>query len=91
MHDANHAEDPGRMWPLTQTLSKNLRRAQRFFIGFAQWACANERPEDLRVRAQTDPHSPSFGDNLVTPCTKMQQAAPKVSPIIPLKAVASYT
>jgi integrase len=32
-----------------------------------------------------------FGDNLVTPCTKMQQATPKVSPIIPLKAVASYT
>jgi hypothetical protein len=32
-----------------------------------------------------------FGDNLVTPCTKMQQATPEVSPIIPLKAVASYT
>ena len=32
---------------------------QRFFIGFAQWACANERPEDLRLRAQTDPHSPA--------------------------------
>jgi putative endopeptidase len=31
---------------------------QRFFIGFAQWACSNERPEDLRVRAATDPHSP---------------------------------
>jgi putative endopeptidase len=43
---------------------KNLQAAdgltpeQRFFVGFAQWACANERPEDLRVRAQTDPHSP---------------------------------
>ena len=43
---------------------KNLQPAdgltpeQRFFIGFAQWDCANERPEDLRVRAQTDPHSP---------------------------------
>jgi integrase len=33
----------------------------------------------------------SFGDNLVTPCTKMQQSTPKVSPIIPLTAVASYT
>ncbi len=33
----------------------------------------------------------SIGDNLVTPCTKMQQSIPKVSPIIPLKAVASYT
>jgi putative endopeptidase len=32
---------------------------QRFFVGFAQWACANERPEELRVRAVTDPHSPA--------------------------------
>ena len=32
---------------------------QRFFVGFAQWACANERPENLRVRAMTDPHSPA--------------------------------
>src|SRR5581483_237903 len=31
---------------------------QRFFVGFAQWACANERPEDLRMRAITDEHSP---------------------------------
>jgi putative endopeptidase len=31
---------------------------QRFFVGFAQWACANERPEELRMRAVTDPHSP---------------------------------
>ncbi len=31
---------------------------QRFFIGFAQWACENSRPEDLRVKAVTDPHSP---------------------------------
>jgi hypothetical protein len=31
------------------------------------------------------------GDNLVTPCTKMQQSTPKVSPKFPLKAVASYT
>jgi endothelin-converting enzyme/putative endopeptidase len=31
---------------------------QRFFVGFAQWACANIRPEDMRVRALTDPHSP---------------------------------
>jgi endothelin-converting enzyme/putative endopeptidase len=36
-----------------------LTPEQRFFIGFAQWDCANERPEDLRVRAQTDPHSPA--------------------------------
>jgi len=32
---------------------------QRFFIGFAQWACANERPEELRRRAAVDPHSPA--------------------------------
>ena len=31
---------------------------QRFFIGYAQWACDNERPEDLRVLALTYPHSP---------------------------------
>jgi endothelin-converting enzyme/putative endopeptidase len=35
-----------------------LTPEQRFFVGAAQWACANERPEDLRVRALTDPHSP---------------------------------
>jgi putative endopeptidase len=31
---------------------------QRFFIGMAQWACENERPENLRVNAVTNPHSP---------------------------------
>jgi len=31
---------------------------QRFFVGYAQWACENERPENLRVSAITDPHSP---------------------------------
>jgi endothelin-converting enzyme/putative endopeptidase len=36
-----------------------LTPEQRFFIGFAQWDCSNERPEDLRVRAATDPHSPA--------------------------------
>jgi putative endopeptidase len=39
-------------------VADGLTPEQRFFVGFAQWACANERPEDLRVRAQTDPHSP---------------------------------
>ena len=33
---------------------------QRFFVGMAQWACSNERPENQRVQAATDPHSPSF-------------------------------
>jgi putative endopeptidase len=36
-----------------------LTPEQRFFVGFAQWGCANERPEDLRLRATTDPHSPA--------------------------------
>ena len=31
---------------------------QRFFIGLAQWACENQRPENQRVNAITDPHSP---------------------------------
>jgi putative endopeptidase len=35
-----------------------LTPEQRFFVGNAQWACANERPEALRLRALTDPHSP---------------------------------
>ncbi len=37
----------------------DLTPDQRFFVGFAQWACQNDRPEDLRVRAITDPHSPA--------------------------------
>jgi endothelin-converting enzyme/putative endopeptidase len=36
-----------------------LSPEQRFFIGYAQWDCTNERPEDLRMRAQVDPHSPA--------------------------------
>ncbi len=32
---------------------------QRYFVGFAQWACENDRPEDLRARSITDPHSPA--------------------------------
>ena len=32
--------------------------AQRFFIGFAQWACGDERAASKRVHAITDPHSP---------------------------------
>ena len=37
----------------------DLTPEQRFFVGFAQWDCANMRDEDLRVRAMTDPHSPA--------------------------------
>jgi putative endopeptidase len=31
---------------------------QRFFIGFAQWACENQRPENQRLLALTNEHSP---------------------------------
>ena len=47
------------------TKDKSLQAAddltpdQRFFVGFAQWACENTRPEDARLRALTDPHSPA--------------------------------
>lgn len=37
---------------------EGLTPEQRFFVGFAQWACENQRPENLRVKALTDPHSP---------------------------------
>jgi putative endopeptidase len=38
---------------------EGLTPEQRFFVGFAQWACANDRPEQLRMNATTDPHSPA--------------------------------
>ncbi len=31
---------------------------QRFFIGMAQWACGDERPENKRLNATINPHSP---------------------------------
>ena len=37
---------------------EGLTPEQRFFVGYAQWACSNDRPENQRVRAVTDPHSP---------------------------------
>ncbi len=48
------AENGKRLQPID-----NLTPDQRFFVGFAQWACANERPEELRLRAVTDEHSPA--------------------------------
>jgi endothelin-converting enzyme/putative endopeptidase len=33
---------------------------QRFFIGFAQWACESQRPEQLRMNALTNEHSPGY-------------------------------
>jgi endothelin-converting enzyme/putative endopeptidase len=46
------------------TKSQNLQTRdgftpdQRFFIGMAQWACGDERPESKRLNALTNPHSP---------------------------------
>ncbi len=46
----------------TETLNAETRDGftpeQRFFVGYAQWACENNRPEDLRAKALTDAHSP---------------------------------
>ena len=35
-----------------------LTPEQRFFVGYAQSWCSNQRPEVMRMRATTDPHSP---------------------------------
>ena len=53
-------------WAAWKEATKNMKLApvdgltpdQRFFVGLAQWACENERPENLRVSAATNPHSP---------------------------------
>jgi putative endopeptidase len=49
---------------------------QRFFVGMAQWACENERPENLRVSAVTNPHSPGFAriDGVVSNMPEFQKA-----------------
>lgn len=39
---------------------EGLSPEQRFFIGFAQWTCENQRDEDKRVSALTNPHSPGI-------------------------------
>jgi endothelin-converting enzyme/putative endopeptidase len=41
-----------------QAVRDGMTPEQRFFVGYAQWACENDRPENLRVNAMTDPHSP---------------------------------
>ncbi|HVP60093.1 MAG TPA: M13 family metallopeptidase [Myxococcaceae bacterium] len=35
-----------------------LTPEQRFFVGYAQWDCANIRPQTMRLLARTNPHSP---------------------------------
>ena len=49
---------------------------QRFFIGYAQWACENDRPENLRASAITNPHSPGKYrvNGLVVNMPEFQQA-----------------
>jgi putative endopeptidase len=49
---------------------------QRFFVGMAQWACSNERPENQRVQAATDPHSPGFAriNGIVSNMPQFQKA-----------------
>jgi putative endopeptidase len=49
---------------------------QRFFVGMGQWACENERPENLRVNAATDPHSPGFAriNGIVSNLPQFQKA-----------------
>jgi len=49
---------------------------QRFFIGYAQWACENNRPENQRLRAMTDPHSPGRYrvNGIVSDLPQFQQA-----------------
>jgi putative endopeptidase len=49
---------------------------QRFFIGYAQWACENERPENLRAMAILNPHSPGKYrvNGLVVNMPEFQQA-----------------
>jgi putative endopeptidase len=49
---------------------------QRFFVGFAQWACENDRPENLRVSAITNPHSPGRYriNGIVSNLVEFQQA-----------------
>ena len=53
-----------------------LTPEQRFFVGNAQWACGDERPESLRVKALTDPHSPGKYrvNGLVVNMPEFQQA-----------------
>jgi predicted metalloendopeptidase len=49
---------------LLNTIGKDTKKIegytpeQRFFLGFGQIWCSNEREEAMRLQVQTDPHSP---------------------------------
>ncbi len=42
------------------TGAERFDKSQQFFLGFAQSWCTKVRPEQARLRANTDPHSPAF-------------------------------
>jgi putative endopeptidase len=66
----------------TETRGKQLQERdgftpdQRFFIGYAQWACETQRPENLRANAITNEHSPGKYrvNGLVVNIPEFQQA-----------------
>jgi endothelin-converting enzyme/putative endopeptidase len=62
--------------PAPPTEIDGLTPEQRFFVGNAQWACSNDRPEQLRLHALTDPHSPAKYrvNGLVANFAEFQQA-----------------
>ncbi len=45
--------------PATPPSLNGFTREQTFFLGYAQAWCTNVRPEQARLLAQTDPHSPA--------------------------------
>jgi putative endopeptidase len=49
-----HATEGQKLQP-----ADDLTPDQRFFVGMAQWACGDERPESKRMHAAIDPHSPA--------------------------------
>ena len=65
---------------------EGLTPEQRFFVGYAQWACENQRPENLRLHAKTDPHSPGRYrvNGLVSNMPQFQQAfsCPATAPMV---------
>lgn len=44
----------------TLTPADGFTSDQRFFVGITQWACENQRPENLRVSAIANPLSPGL-------------------------------
>ncbi len=53
-----------------------LTPEQRFFVGYGQSWCANERDENKRLRATLDPHSPEQyrANGVVSNMLEFQQA-----------------